>query len=141
MVLSCFSTKYWYDMFIYPNYVETVHSDSLSIMTFLLFSHRRSLQSDQDPCCSLSVSLLEIEMVSEQHGSWSDCTDAQSGLDPCWSQTHFVGFVVTRLIFRLVNVPTSVEIYHLVPSIHQHEALYPLCCTWLAFPQHNEHTV
>jgi hypothetical protein len=30
------------------------------------------LQSDQDPCCSLSVSLLVIGFVSEQHGSWSD---------------------------------------------------------------------
>jgi hypothetical protein len=26
-------------------------------------------QSDQDPCCSLSVSLFEIGLVSEQHGS------------------------------------------------------------------------
>jgi hypothetical protein len=25
--------------------------------------------------------------------------DAQAGLDPCWSQTHYVGFVMTRLIF------------------------------------------
>jgi hypothetical protein len=24
--------------------------------------------------------------------------DAQAGLDPCWSQTHYVGFVMTRLI-------------------------------------------
>jgi hypothetical protein len=24
---------------------------------------------------------------------------AQAGLDPCWSQTHYVGFVVTRLIY------------------------------------------
>jgi hypothetical protein len=24
--------------------------------------------------------------------------DAQAGLDPCWSPTHYVGFVVTRLI-------------------------------------------
>jgi hypothetical protein len=31
-----------------------------------------SAQSDQDPCCSLSVSLLVIGFVSEQHGSWSD---------------------------------------------------------------------
>jgi hypothetical protein len=28
---------------------------------------------------------------------WSDCADAQAGLDPCWSQTHYVGFVMTRL--------------------------------------------
>jgi hypothetical protein len=26
-----------------------------------------------------------------------DCTDAQAGLDPCWSQTHFVSFVKTKL--------------------------------------------
>jgi hypothetical protein len=35
-----------------------------------------SAQSDQDPCCSLSVSLLVIGFVREQHGSWSDCADA-----------------------------------------------------------------
>jgi hypothetical protein len=34
-----------------------------------------SAQSDQDPWCSLSVSLLVIELVSEQHRSWSDCAD------------------------------------------------------------------
>jgi hypothetical protein len=56
-----------------------------------------SAQSDQDPCCSLSDSLLVIGLVSKQHGSWSDCEDAHAGLDPCWSQTHYVGFVVTRL--------------------------------------------
>jgi hypothetical protein len=48
-------------------------------------------------CCSLSVSLLVLGFVSEQHGSWSDCADAQAGLDPCWSKTHYVGFVVKRL--------------------------------------------
>jgi hypothetical protein len=56
------------------------------------------VQSDQDPCCSLSVSLLVIDLVSEQHGSLSDFADAQAGLDPCWLQTHFIGFVVTQLI-------------------------------------------
>jgi hypothetical protein len=55
-----------------------------------------SAQSDQDPCCSLSVYLLVIELISGQHGSWSDYADSQAGLDPCWSQTHYVGFDVTR---------------------------------------------
>jgi esterase/lipase len=27
--------------------------------------------------------------------------DAQSGLDPCWSQTHYAGFVVTQLIYQI----------------------------------------
>jgi hypothetical protein len=44
--------------------------------------------------------LLQVETLRANtlHGSWSDCVDAQAGLDPCWSQTHYVGFVVTRLI-------------------------------------------
>jgi hypothetical protein len=46
-----------------------------------------SAQSDQDPCCSLSVFPLVIELESEQHSSWSDCADA-----------HYVGFVVKRLM-------------------------------------------
>jgi hypothetical protein len=25
--------------------------------------------------------------------------DVQAGLDPCWSQTHYVGFVIARLIY------------------------------------------
>jgi hypothetical protein len=62
-----------------------------------------SAQSDQDPCCSLSISLLVIGSVSEQHGSWSDCADAQACLDPCWSQTHYVGFVVTRLTYYYIR--------------------------------------
>jgi hypothetical protein len=47
---------------------------------------------------SLSVSVLVIGFVSEQHGSLSDCMDAQAGLNPCWSQTDYVGIVMTRLI-------------------------------------------
>jgi hypothetical protein len=47
---------------------------------------------------SLSVCLLVIGSVSEQHGFWLDCADAQSCMDPCWSQTHYFGFVVTGLI-------------------------------------------
>jgi hypothetical protein len=39
-------------------------------------------------------------LVSEQHESWSDCLDAQAGLDPCWSQIHYVGFVMTQLICK-----------------------------------------
>jgi hypothetical protein len=27
--------------------------------------------------------------------------DAQDGLDPCWSQTHYVGFVMAWLNFHL----------------------------------------
>jgi hypothetical protein len=52
-----------------------------------------SAQSDQDPCCSLSVSALVIELVKLT--AW--ILIRQAGLDPYWSQTHYVGFVMTRL--------------------------------------------
>jgi hypothetical protein len=42
-------------------------------------------------------SLTSRETDREQHGFWSDCGDAQADLDPCWSQTHYVGFVMTWL--------------------------------------------
>jgi hypothetical protein len=52
----------------------------------------RPAWSDQDPCCSLTNSITSRETDSEQHGSWSDFADAQAGMDPCWSQTHYIGF-------------------------------------------------
>jgi hypothetical protein len=73
---------------------------------FLLFLHGicdqhgsrsafASAQSDQDPCCLLTNSIISRETDSEQHGSCSDCAEAQAGLDPSWSQSHYVGFVYT----------------------------------------------
>jgi hypothetical protein len=56
-----------------------------------------SAHSDQNPCCSLTNPITSRETDSEQHGSWSDCADAQAGLDLCWSDTHYVGFVMARL--------------------------------------------
>jgi hypothetical protein len=48
--------------------------------------------------------LTSKETDSEQNGSWSDCADAQAGLDPCWSRTHYDGFVVTRLKYIFIQV-------------------------------------
>jgi hypothetical protein len=36
-----------------------------------------SAKSDQNPCCSLTNPLTRTETDSEQHGTWSDCADAQ----------------------------------------------------------------
>jgi hypothetical protein len=33
--------------------------------------------------------------------------DAQAGLDPCWSQTHYVGFVMTRLNYQLLYIESK----------------------------------
>jgi hypothetical protein len=36
---------------------------------------------------------------------------AQAGLDPCWSQTHYVGFVMTRLKYKRCVTIYSTFIY------------------------------
>jgi hypothetical protein len=43
--------------------------------------------------------LLQVEklIANSMDPDQSDCTDAQVGLDPSWSQTHYVCFVMTRL--------------------------------------------
>jgi hypothetical protein len=58
--------------------------------------------------------LLVIGFVSEQHGSWSDCVDATAGLDPCWLQTHYVGFVMAQLNFVDQLFITSSRNWHLL---------------------------
>jgi hypothetical protein len=45
--------------------------------------------------------LLQVEKLI------ANSMDAQAGLDPCWSQTHYVGFVVTRLIYIYVLLITE----------------------------------
>jgi hypothetical protein len=42
--------------------------------------------------------------------------DAQAGLDPCWSQTHYVGFVVTRLIYFSAQVNNSEVCVNTTPA-------------------------
>jgi hypothetical protein len=41
--------------------------------------------------------LLQVEKLIANSMD-PDCEDVQAGLDPCWSQTQYVNFVVTRLI-------------------------------------------
>jgi hypothetical protein len=41
-------------------------------------------------------------VVSEYQWSWSDCADAQADMDPCWLQTHYVCFIMTRLIIHIM---------------------------------------
>jgi hypothetical protein len=86
-----------------PNLFEQLHNKTNSCICDQHGSRPAgaSTQSEQYPCCSLSVSLIVKEFVSEQHGSWSDCVDGQASLDPCWSQMQYVGFVMARLIYVL----------------------------------------
>ena len=52
-----------------------------------------SAQSDQSLRCALNVSSCG------QRRLWSDWADAQADLSLRWAHTHFVGFVMSRLIF------------------------------------------
>jgi hypothetical protein len=49
---------------------------------------------------SLTVSLRIFE---PSHDKTNIVRLRPAGLDPCWSQTHYVGFVVTRLILFLLS--------------------------------------
>jgi hypothetical protein len=45
--------------------------------------------------------LFQVEKLIAYIMDPDQTADAQAGLDPCWSQTHYVGFVMTRLIYFL----------------------------------------
>jgi hypothetical protein len=47
---------------------------------------------------AVAISFSTCKKIGKQTTwSWSDCADAQACLDPCWSQTLYVDFAVTRL--------------------------------------------
>jgi hypothetical protein len=51
-------------------------------------------------------------IVLEEEEDWAD---AQASLDPCWSQTHYVGFVMTRLIY-LWDKAACIIIFYILSS-------------------------
>jgi hypothetical protein len=63
---------------------------------------------------------ISSETDSEQHGSWTDCADAQAGLDPCWSRTHYVGFVMTQLKFHWHNNDTKIYVNFIAGFVLRH---------------------
>jgi hypothetical protein len=65
------------------------------------------------------------ETDSKQHGSWSDCADAQAGLDPCWSQTHYVGFVMTQLKYIFIDTKPPLKTGYSTPSLFQWIKVWP----------------
>jgi hypothetical protein len=76
------------------------HDDKTNIVRL----HLRSLIRIHAAFCMLTNPNTSRETDSEQHGSWSVCTDAQAGLDPCWSQTHYGGFVMAWLKLYRINI-------------------------------------
>jgi hypothetical protein len=57
-------------------------------------------------------SLLQVEKLianSMDPDQTADCAVAQAGLDSCWSQTHYVGFVMTRLNY--VSLHNYMQLY------------------------------
>jgi hypothetical protein len=57
----------------------------------------------------LSVSQLVIWFVGEQHGSWSDCADAQAGLDPCWFANPLCWFCHDAAHIRMIKITGSIR--------------------------------
>jgi hypothetical protein len=59
---------------------------------------RLRIESDQDPCCSLTNSITSRGTDSEQHASWSDCAAAQAGLDPCLCMERHDCLILSMLL-------------------------------------------
>ena len=58
-------------------------------------------QSDQSSLCAQWVG-KDTSFLNADSEDWSDWADAQAGLSLRWAQTHFVGFVMSRLIWELI---------------------------------------
>ena len=56
-----------------------------------------SAQSDQSLHCPHEETYLSY-LLSAQRRLWSDWVDAQADLSLCWAHSHFVGFVMRRLM-------------------------------------------
>ena len=63
-----------------------------------------------------------------QRRLWSDWADAQADLSPRWAHAHFVGFVMSRLIW-LTQYDIVEFIYYLKKfSVHEKVYSFFLCC-------------
>ena len=49
--------------------------------------------------------------LSAQRRLWSDCADAQADLSLRWAHTHFIGFVMSRLMYIWVKTIQQFEAY------------------------------
>ena len=61
--------------------------------------------------------------LSAQRRPWSDWADAQADLSLCWAHTHFIGFVMSWLIFVIFilsgsSKKSNVSFYHSLTSVH-----------------------
>ena len=57
-----------------------------------------SAQSDQSLCCPHKARVLSYPLSAQQR-HWPDCADAHADLSLRWAHSHFVGFVMRRLIW------------------------------------------
>ena len=62
--------------------------------------------------------------LSAQRRLWSDWADAQADLSLCWAYTHFVGFVMSRLIcistVKILEIRTSQNFAVIILKFEQH---------------------
>ena len=78
-------------------------SRNMTKPTKLVYAQQRlrsawaSAQSDQSLHCPNEESWVPSYLLSDSE-DWSDWADAQADLSLCWAHSHFVGFVMSRLI-------------------------------------------
>ena len=68
-------------------------------------SARASAQSDQSSLCAQWVAKDPSFLHADSEDSWSNWADAKADLSLRWAHTHFVGFVMSRLIWANIAVP------------------------------------
>ena len=72
-----------------------------------------STQSDQNLRCPYEESLVLSYPLSAQQRLWSDWADAQADLSLRWAHSHFVGFVMSRLIYSTACFMKLIQTYML----------------------------
>ena len=61
--------------------------------------------------------------LSAQQGLWSDWVDAQADLSLSWAHSHFVGFIMSRLISCLQTVERKFRLGILLPRVASNDVI------------------
>ena len=91
-----------------------------------------SIQSDQKLRCPHVKDCVLSYPMSAKRILWSDWADAQPGLSPYWTHSHFVGFVMRRLMSFFLFAATACVEQHQTDVTwdcpHPYHVLLSHCC-------------
>ena len=76
--------------------------------------------------------------MSAQRRLWSDWADAQADLSLCWAHTHFVGFVMSRLILFRSKVRDNQNMLNLLIAVFRVLHKYWHLISWVAASQNTD---